>query len=101
VAWAGTEVLAGKLALVTGGPRGIGRAIVERLAGDGAPVVFSFVRNQPAAEEAVAAVEAAGGQWLGRLGWRTTIDRARAARGRPGRLPRCGTDGRATHDQPP
>jgi NAD(P)-dependent dehydrogenase (short-subunit alcohol dehydrogenase family) len=61
VAWAGTEVLAGKLALVTGGPRGIGRAIVERQAGDGAAVVFSFVRNQPAAEEAVAAVEAAGG----------------------------------------
>jgi beta-glucanase (GH16 family) len=57
--------------------------------------------NHPAAEEAVAAVEAAGGQWLGRLRWRTTIDRARAARGRPGRLPRCGTDGRATHDQPP
>jgi 3-oxoacyl-[acyl-carrier protein] reductase len=57
-------VLAGKLALVTGGSRGIGRAIVERLAGDGAAVVFSFVRNQTAAEEVVTAVQAAGGMAL-------------------------------------
>jgi 3-oxoacyl-[acyl-carrier protein] reductase len=61
---AGVGVLAGKLALVTGGSRGIGRAIVERLAGDGAAVVFSFVRNQAAAEEVAAAVQAAGGKAL-------------------------------------
>lgn len=61
---AGLGVVEGKAALVTGGSRGIGRAIVERLARDGAAVVLSFVRNQMAADEVVAAVEAAGGKAL-------------------------------------
>ncbi|PZG18216.1 SDR family oxidoreductase [Nonomuraea aridisoli] len=42
--------LKGKTALVTGGSRGIGRAIVERLARDGATVVFSFKDDKAAAE---------------------------------------------------
>jgi 3-oxoacyl-[acyl-carrier protein] reductase len=41
--------LAGKTAVVTGGSRGIGRAIVRRLAQDGARVVFSYRRNRAAA----------------------------------------------------
>jgi len=49
-------------ALVTGGSRGIGRAIVERLARDGASVVFSFESNEGAAAEVVAAVRADGGR---------------------------------------
>jgi 3-oxoacyl-[acyl-carrier protein] reductase len=43
--------LAGKTAVVTGGSRGIGRAIVRRLALDGARVVFSYRRNRAAAVE--------------------------------------------------
>jgi NAD(P)-dependent dehydrogenase (short-subunit alcohol dehydrogenase family) len=57
----GSGVLAGKTALVTGGSRGIGRAIVERLSHDGADMVFSFASRQTAAEEVVAAVQATGG----------------------------------------
>lgn len=53
--------LEGKLALVTGGSRGIGRATSIALAREGAKVIFSYASNQAAAEETVAAIEAAGG----------------------------------------
>ena len=43
--------LAGKIALVTGGSRGIGRAIVMRLATQGADVAFSYRGNEAAAKE--------------------------------------------------
>jgi 3-oxoacyl-[acyl-carrier protein] reductase len=42
--------LAGKTAVVTGGSRGIGRAIVRRLAADGARVVFSYRADKAAAD---------------------------------------------------
>jgi 3-oxoacyl-[acyl-carrier protein] reductase len=51
----GARSLRGKTALVTGGSRGIGRAIVERLVADGASVVFSYATNRKAADEVVAA----------------------------------------------
>jgi 3-oxoacyl-[acyl-carrier protein] reductase len=56
--------LDGKGALVTGGSRGIGRAIVKRLAGDGASVVFSYATNADAAASVVSEVTVAGGQAL-------------------------------------
>jgi 3-oxoacyl-[acyl-carrier protein] reductase len=52
--------LSGKSAVVTGGSRGIGRAIVLRLATQGADVAFSYRGNEAAAKETAAAVEALG-----------------------------------------
>ena len=52
--------LTGKAAVVTGGSRGIGRAIVLRLAEQGADVCFSFRGNAEAAAEVVALVTAMG-----------------------------------------
>ncbi|MGW5660373.1 SDR family oxidoreductase [Streptomyces sp. NPDC003758] len=54
-------VLAGRTALVTGASRGIGRGIAERLARDGARVAVHYGRNEAAAKETVAAIEAVGG----------------------------------------
>jgi 3-oxoacyl-[acyl-carrier protein] reductase len=56
--------LSGKAAVVTGGSRGIGRAIVLRLATQGADVCFSYRANAAAAEATVAEVEALGREGL-------------------------------------
>ncbi|MFD1545202.1 SDR family NAD(P)-dependent oxidoreductase [Nonomuraea guangzhouensis] len=56
------DVLAGKTALVTGGSRGIGRAVALRLAAEGALVAVHYGSDEGAAKETVARIEAAGGR---------------------------------------
>ncbi|MFE0629265.1 3-oxoacyl-ACP reductase family protein [Streptomyces sp. NPDC058864] len=55
-------VLEGKAALVTGGSRGIGAAIVRRLAREGASVAFTYVHGKQPADALVDEVSAAGGR---------------------------------------
>lgn len=56
------EEFSGRTALVTGGSRGIGRAIGVRLAREGADVAVNYVADEAAAEHARALVEAEGGR---------------------------------------
>ena len=55
------RTLAGKTALVTGGSRGLGQAIAEKLAAEGALVAVNYAGNQAAADATVARIVAAGG----------------------------------------
>jgi 3-oxoacyl-[acyl-carrier protein] reductase len=54
--------LAGKVALVTGAGRGIGRVIALRLAADGAEVIAHYAHSKAGADETVAAIAALGGR---------------------------------------
>jgi 3-oxoacyl-[acyl-carrier protein] reductase len=57
-----TGCLEGKTALVTGGTRNLGLGMAKRLAASGAIVAVNYASNSAAAEEAVAAIAAEGGQ---------------------------------------
>ncbi|MEU9041575.1 MULTISPECIES: SDR family oxidoreductase [unclassified Kitasatospora] len=67
----GTAVLDGKVALVTGGSRGIGAAVALRLAEDGADVVLTYQGGAERAEEVAAKITA-----MGRTGWAVRADSA-------------------------
>ena len=56
--------LTGKIALVTGGSRGIGRATVLRLAQAGAHIALNFVTNESTAREVAKEVQALGQEIL-------------------------------------
>lgn len=55
-------ILDSKIAFVAGGSRGIGAAIVRRLAADGATVTFTYAKSAESAAALVASIEAAGGR---------------------------------------
>lgn len=59
-----SQKLSGKVALVTGGSRGLGAAIAKRLAHDGAAVALTYTSSPQKADEVVRDIEAVGGKAL-------------------------------------
>ena len=87
-----SDSLQGRVALVTGGGRGIGRAISLALAEDGADVAVNYRRDKDAADETVAEIEA-----MGRRAVAVPRLRSKTRRGaRPMRRPRSRLRTRST-----
>src|SRR6202020_1026088 len=71
--------LANKVALVTGGSRGIGAAIAKRLAADGANVAITYTKGAEAAASVVKDIERAGGRAIAIQADAADADASRAA----------------------
>src|SRR6202035_5100319 len=71
--------LEGKIALITGGSRGIGAAIAKRLAADGAHVAITYTKGAEAAASVVKEIERAGGKSIAIGGDAADADAGKAA----------------------
>ena len=71
--------LEGKIALITGGSRGIGAAIAKRLAADGAKVAITYTKGADAAASVVKEIERAGGKAIAIQADATNGDASKAA----------------------
>src|SRR5580692_3872342 len=74
-----SKKLEGKIALITGGSRGIGAAIAKRLAADGANVAITYTKGADAATAVVKEIERAGGKALAILADAGNADAVRGA----------------------
>jgi len=78
--------LTGKVALVTGGSRGIGAAIAKRLAENGASVAITYAKDASAASDVVKAIELEGGKALALQADAADVEAVKGAVERPSRL---------------
>src|ERR1700692_2103299 len=74
-----SKKLEGKIALITGGSRGIGAAIAKRLAADGANVAITYTKGADAAASVVKEIERAGGKAIAIQAGAADADASKAA----------------------
>jgi len=90
--------LANKVALVTGGSRGIGAAIAKRLAADGASVAITYAKDASAASAVVKAIELGGGKAIAIQADAVDVEAVKSVR--RGKSPENGVAARATLNRP-
>src|SRR5260370_31762039 len=73
------KIIKGKVALVTGGSRGIGAGIVRRLAADGASVAFTYSSSKEKALQLLNEIESTGGKALSLKADNASAEELRAA----------------------